>query len=184
MDINVSHQINQRATLKWTDFHLRLHGEVTTITYGESGGSSGVGSSQIWSKHCFSVELLTWPGFGTAPVGLEGGRKLWFAANALDIQAVLGLLPPDAAAGSVTGLAHVEVLLRLPELDFTDVKLPWEAVLMPENNNSRSEILLNFGWVARVTVVPVHLWEWGVLPGAGGCYRWWRGVCFAHLLFY
>lgn len=41
----------------------------------------------------------------------------------LEVPALPGLLPLDAATGSVTGLAHVEVPLRLQELDFTNLEL-------------------------------------------------------------
>lgn len=36
----------------------------------------------------------------------------------------------------------------------------------------------------NIIQLPVHFWERGMKPGAGGTHRWWRGVCFVHLLFY
>lgn len=36
----------------------------------------------------------------------------------------------------------------------------------------------------NIIQLPVHFWERGLMPGAGGSYRWWWGVCSAHLLFY
>lgn len=127
---------------------------------GESGGASKIGSSWPWSEHCLWVGLLTWPGFGAAPVAsaITGGP--WFAvelhaAEVLEAVTLLGLREDkllvvafwwDGAAVSAVGRAHVEVPLRLTEPDFTKGKPPlsWEAVLM--GRNTQQVMFFVFYW--------------------------------------
>lgn len=131
-------------------FYLRLYGDaIFTSALGESGGASKIGSSWLWSEHCFWVGLFAWPAFGADPAALGIGAGFWFAvelhgAEAKEARVGLGMRVGEplevvfwwadcgGAAASAAGPAHVEVLLRLvTEPDFTRKKLPlsWDAVL-------------------------------------------------------